>query len=818
MLWSLKPVARPSIPTLKRVGPPPSPIDAFVLQRLDREGFTPSPPADRRTLLRRVYFDLIGLPPPPEAMQAFLSDPAPDAYEKVVDRLLASPQYGERWGRHWLDLVRYAETNGYERDGPKPNAWKYRDYVIRSFNEDKPFDRFLTEQLAGDEIDGATNESRIATGYYRLGLWDDEPGDHLLDRFDQLDDVMKTTSNVFMGLTVNCARCHDHKFDPITQTDYYRMLSFFTPSKLGTEPYPNGQHKQDDSQIVLADPDEAAKHAAATAKADEHIAAAKKAVDERREAIKKRLIEARRAALTEEERRAFDTPGEKRTPEQKPLAEKARKVIDVPDAEIEKGATPDEMTALAPLKQALATAETKRPAPLPTTLGITDVGPDPPKTFLFTRGNPRTPAGEVQPGYPAILSAVAAPASPDSKAFHTVGHRPVAAAGAQVARDPAPTDFHATDQRSATPNTSSKPAPKGQVTTGSQAVAPTAAKAVKASSKPTPNESVTTALQPVDPIAAKASGDPAPKGVRTTGRRLQFARWLADPRNPLTARVMANRIWASHFGEGIVRTMNDFGTMGDRPTHPELLDYLASRFVKSGWRLKPLHREILLSSTYRQSSRRREGPAAKDPLNRMLWRMNYRRLEAEPTRDAILAVSGSLNPEMFGPSVYPKLPTDGLASQAYPAGAWGNSDEKQARRRTVYVYIKRSLQLPMLEAFDAADPNAVCPRRNVTTVAPQALALMNDPFVREEAAQFAERTRKEAGGNPAARIDRAFHLAFGRAPSSAELARAAAFLDRQRARIAKEKPTTRPAGAPADLAMVDFCQALFAANEFVYVD
>ncbi|MBW3623753.1 MAG: DUF1553 domain-containing protein [Armatimonadetes bacterium] len=715
--WPARPPQRVPVPKVKNAAWVKSPVDAFVLHRLEAEGLSPAPPADRRTLLRRAYFDLIGLPPSPEAMEAFVNDPDPRAFEKAVDRLLAMPQYGERWGRHWLDLVRYAESNGYERDGPKANAWKYRDYVIESFNADKPFDRFLTEQLAGDELDSPTNESRIATGFYRLGLWDDEPGDHLLDRYDQLDDVIKTTTNVFLGLTVNCARCHDHKFDPISQKDYTRLLAFFEPSRLGTEPYPNGQHKQEQSQIPLAEPDEIERHKKSTAEADARIAEAKTAVEAFRVGIKKRLVEERKAKLSAAERSALDTPADRRTDAQKSLAEQVAKTVTPSDEEVSRALTSDGDSKLVELRRRLAEAESAKPPPLPTTLGITDAGPDAPKTRLFLRGNPREPAEEVDPGFPTLLAAAYNP-----------------------------------------------------------------------------------------PVKSP------PPGARTTGRRLHLARWLADPRNPQTARVMVNRIWQHHFGEGIVRTPNDFGAMGEKPTHPELLDWLAHDFMANGWRMKRLHRMILLSAAWQQSSRWREDAAVKDPENKLLWRMNVRRLEAEPIRDAALAVSGKINLQRGGPSIYPALPPKDITGEAYPGNGWGKSEGDQLYRRTVYVFVKRSLLVPMLEAFDQADPTSVCPQRNRTTVAPQALAMMNNAFIREQAAHFAERVRKEAGESPPAQVERAFMLALGRLPAPAERAKSLAFVERQQRHLGDSKTD------PSREALADLCHALFNLSEFIYLD
>jgi hypothetical protein len=594
--WAFRPVRRPQVPAVRDRSWVRTPIDAFVLARLEKAGLQPAPPADKRTLLRRAYLDLIGLPPTPEEQRAFLADDSPDAFAKVVDDLLARPQYGERWGRHWLDVARYAETNGYERDGPKPSAWRYRDYVIDSLNRDKPYDRFVTEQLAGDEIDGSDAEAQIATTFLRLGTWDDEPADPKVDRYDQLDDVLGTTATAFLGLTLRCARCHDHKFEPFTQVDYYRMLAVFETLK----------RPQDD-----------------------------------------------------------------------------RKDLDLP------------VGSVAELRAFRA-----NPKEAPRAYIWKEEGPKAPVTHVLHRGDPKKPRQEVGPGLPAIL----------------------------VKREPEPP-------------------------------------------KPT---------------------------ATSTGRRLWLARWVASPDNPLTARVMVNRVWQGHFGRGLVPTANDFGTAGEPPTHPELLDWLAARFVADGWRLKPLHRMIVLSSAYQLSAAAPSEAVRADARNVLLGRWRLRRLEAEAVRDSMLAVSGRLNPQQRGPSMYPTLARAVLEGQSRPGEGWGRSDERQQARRSVYIYVKRVLAVPELELLDAPDTTSSCEARPVSTTAPQALTFLNGVFANEQARQLAARLRREAGSDPAAQVRRAFVLVLCRPPRDEELAACVAFLGRQR--------------------LEAFCLVMLNLNEFVYLD
>jgi hypothetical protein len=583
--WSYRVVRRPLAPAVKGRAWARNAIDAFILAGLEVHGLEPAGPADRVALIRRVTYDLTGLPPTPEQVDAFVSDRSIDAYERLIDRLLASPHYGETWGRHWLDLVRYAETNGYERDSAKPYAWRYRDYVIDSFNVDKPYDRFLHEQLAGDEIAPDSVEAWIATGFYRLGIWDDEPADPPLARHDVLDGIVSTTGQVFLGLSINCARCHDHKKDPIPHRDYYRLLAFF-----------NDVTNQDGRNTRKA------------------------------------------------------------------------------------GA--NQLEVMCVREQGRA------------------------ETHVLLRGNPNLLGPKVKPGVPAIVG---------------------------------------------------------------------------------------------ESASAFASGP---------GKRRALAEWLTDRRNPMTARVLVNRLWQYHFGRGIVPTPNDFGGLGEPPSHPELLDWLAAELMDGGWRIKRLHRMILLSSTYRMSSRATPDGLAKDPDNYRFWRYPMRRLRAEEVRDSILAVSGTLNEKARGPSVCPPIPREVLAGQSIPGNGWTISPPDESARRSVYIHVKRSLLVPILATHDSADTDSSCPVRYTTTVPSQSLGLLNGQFANEQAEHFARRLQRERPGNLGDQVRRALRLTTGIDPGSEEVATDLEWLRSLRAET----------GLNEHAALAQYCLLALNANAFLYLD
>jgi mono/diheme cytochrome c family protein len=664
--WAFRRVERPPVPGGSGAG---NPIDAFIAAGLAARGLPRGPEADRATLLRRATYSVTGLPPTEEAVAAFLADTTAEAWEKVVDRLLASPHYGEHWARHWLDLVRYAETNSFERDGAKPHAWRYRDYVIRSLNDDKPYDRFVIEQLAGDELPDPDADALIATGYYRLGLWDDEPADKLQARYDGLDDIVSTTGQVFLGLTINCARCHDHKIDPLPQRDYYAMLAFFHNVT------PLGDRQMNPALIERPLPT-----AAAT------------------------LAEVEETALELDRRRAEATSN---------IDAINRRIKEHGEQALDDLARAD----LKRWKKLLAELDRER-ADQPRALVVTEHGPKAPETFVFYRGNPHAeprPENLVEPAFPGILE---------------------------------------------------PPAPE---------------------------------------ISPPASG-------RSTGRRTALAQWITSPDNPLTARVMANRIWQYHFGRGIVRSPNNFGLMGDPPTHPELLDWLAAELVAGGWRLKSLHKTILMSRAFRTSSEAVPEALARDPLNDACWRFDMRRLAAEEIRDSIHVASGTFNPKMFGPSVYPAMPPAVLATQSQPGKGWGSSSPEEQARRSIYIHVKRSLLMPLLADYDLADPDASCPVRFTTTQPTQALGMMNGEFLHAQARAFAERVRREAGGTnadqTAAMVRRALEVALVRTASDVEVAGGVALVDDLETRD----------GVGPGRAFELYCLMLLNLNEFAYLD
>jgi len=670
--WSFQPVKDPPVPVLDGTADLDSwcrnPIDRFVTAKLHEEGLTPAPEADRVTLIRRATFDLHGLPPTPAEVEAFVSDPAPDAYEKLIDRLLASPRYGERWGRHWLDLVRYAESDGFKQDAYRPNAWPYRDYVIGSFNDDKPYNRFVTEQLAGDETAPGDPDALVATGYLRHGVYEYNQRDVPKQWSQMLNDETDVTADVFLGLSMGCARCHDHKFDPILQTDYFRLQAFFAPML-----------PRDD----LARASTAEQHQYESAKGhwDQETADIRAQMAPMEEKAAEKALGGAFNKFQPEMQAILRKSEKERTPFEEQLAELAgRQVVDPSENAQPKIAGADK-SKYESLKEQLSHFDADRPKPLPRAMAMTDVGPVGPPTTV-----PDDPDHPLEPGYPVVL------------------------------------------------------------------------------------ESTALAIPPIVPSAT------------STGRRTALAQWLTDPANPLTTRVMVNRVWQYHFGRGLVETSSDYGRLGTPPTHPELLDWLACRFVEHGWSLKQLHRLIMTSATYRQAALRSTPETArmKDPDDRWLWRMTPRRLEAEQVRDAMLLVSGELQSEAGGP------PTD-------PASA----------RRSVYTKVLRNTRDPLLDVFDSPESFGSVPVRNVTTTATQALLMINGDWPLKRAAAFATRLRHDMGtSDPATLAEAAYRLAYGRRPGPQELDMAVAFLksgDKQ------EK-------------LIDFCHVLLNSNEFLYVD
>jgi hypothetical protein len=648
--WSFRKPVRPSIPAVKAASTGNA-IDAFILAKLEQKGLRPAPPADRRTFARRAYFDLHGLPPSPEEVDDFVNDTSSDAYGKLIDRLLASPRYGERWGRYWLDLVRYADTSGFETDHFFTTAWRYRDYVIKSFNSDKPYNTFVQEQIAADEL-WSTNldlegtmklpkekeenvNRRIGTSLFTLGSFPIEftyYGDQF--RAEWQADAVDTLSSAFLGLTVGCARCHDHKFDPVTQRDYYRMTALFA-----------GSVEREIPLVSLFDVQTNSRNFPLLAQA---------------EALK-RLARGSRGG------RGRGGAGTVAT-ETSDAGPSGRRGEAAPD--------PQRAAAL----QRLGEAYMRVPERYPTAnvLAHEEIVPD---THILIRGDFKQKGEKVEPGF---LSA----------------------------------------------------------------------------------------LNPGPPINE-------PKDILfVPQRRKALAQWLTAADQPLLARVMVNRIWQGHFGKGIVGTPNDFGRQGDAPTHPELLDWLAVEFAERGWSIKQIHRLIMLSNTYRAASVAPQEALERDPDNHYLSRMNRRRLDADAIRDTVLAVAGTLNLKMGGVGIIPPLTKEELLAARMPDLWPANPDPAEHNRRSIYLQMKRSLTLPMLQIFDAPDTASSCPRRESSTVAPQALAMMNSDFSVAQAGQFAERIRKKAPDDPIQTVDLAWRLAFGRLPSAEERRTAVDYLQR----------------------------------------
>lgn len=625
--WAFQPVGDVVVPDVINANWPRTPVDAFILAALEKRGWNPAPEASRSEWIRRVTFDLTGLPPTPEEVQAFKEDKSLDAYEKVVDRLLSSPRYGESWAQHWLDVVRYAETEGFEYDRHLPDAWRFRDYVIDSLNHDKPFDQFAEEQIAGDEIGPDDRECLTASIFHRLGPVRRNAGNPeiALSRNEVLTERTNIIGEAFLGLTVGCARCHNHKLEPITQKDYYRLQAYFAATE--------------EHNISLAPPDEQAAWSEETKHIQEQI---------------------------------------------KQVKDKAGKAT---------GAELDRLT------NQMKDLELNLPPHLPTIPGIQNDFENRTAIHVLRRGDWENKGVLVHP-------------------------RPLS-------------------------------------------------------------------------VLVSNSWNELDADVKSP--RTQLAKWITNPDHPLTGRVIANRIWQNHFGQGLVRTANDFGTHGEPPSHRDLLDWLARSLVEHGWHMKPIHRMIVLSSVYRQSSRSPDAtqPLLADPDNRMLWKFPRRRLSAEEIRDSLLAVSGRLNEELGGPSVMVPV-NDELVGLLYDPLQWQvTKDQSEHDRRSVYLIAKRNLRLPLLEAFDAPALQTSCPRRQSSTHAPQALALLNGDFANEMASALADRLAKECGTDSGRVIDRGFWLALGRGPNQAERELSTEFLREQ--------------------SLKEFALALINLNGFVYV-
>ncbi len=735
--WAYQPLSTSPPPEFSSRDWVNNPVDAFIAARLESKNLVPTPEADKRTLIRRAMIDVLGLPPAPEEVADFLADEHPDAYERMIDRLLASPHFGERWARHWLDLARYAESDGYKADVLREGAWRYRDYVIRALNSDKPYDRFIAEQLDGDELWPEDADALIATGFLRHWPYEDNGRD--LDHQWQaiLNDVTDVTAQVFLGMTMRCARCHDHKFDAILQRDYYRFQAFFAAMRPVND-------------LPVGPPDALVGRSEQLARWEQATAELRREREKLEAPYIVQMQKSMGGVFPPHIQQMIEIAPDERTPYQRQLVVLAGEMLRVDRAKMSEVMPEEVRTQWEDLNARIAEFDSLRPGEMPTARGVRDIGPE--AAPVYVGGEPK---GEcVEPGYPSVFDDVPA------------------------------------------------------------------------------------AIPPIRDHAA------------TTGRRTALARWIADARNPLTPRVAVNRAWQHLFGAGIVGTSGDFGVIGDWPTHPELLDWLAADFVRSGWSTKHTCRRILNSAAYRQRSLLpNDDPAlAADPHNELVSRHTVRRLDAEVMRDAMLTVSGELNDAMGGESVLPVLP-EGLSGRY---GWKPTPGEAQQSRRSIYLIVKRNVNLPLLSAFDVPDSHEVCPRRVETTTPTQALILLNDDWPLERARAMADRVLRatvsdaSSTGNAAtegdaatdtdadsavdlrALVARATDLAFSRPTGDHEISLGVAFLQDQAQVIADRRAAGQPIADPPHIptsldpnlaaALVDYCHVLLSANEFLYCD
>lgn len=676
--WSYQPLKKPEVPAADGKGWAKGEIDHFVYNKMAEKGIEPAPEADKATLVRRLYFDVIGLPPTPEEINAFLADTDPNAWENLVDRLLADKRYGEHWGRYWLDVVRFAESDGFNQDAFRPHLWRYRDYVVRSFNDDKPYPQFVKEQLAGDELPGDNPDNLVATGYLRLGIYEYNQRDARSHWNDIMNEMVDVTSDVFLGTAMACARCHDHKFDPVLQSDYFRLRAFFEPIEFRDDlVYATEEEKQEYERKLKIWND-------ATADIQTEIKDLIKPYEERKwvSTVEKFPLDIQKA---------FNTPVTERTSWDQQMAYIiGRQYFDEGGGPLRSLSKEHKEKHEALLKK-LEEFKDLKPAPLPTVMAATDFN----GAISPTHIPDQEQMGPIDPGFPTVLS------------------------------------------------------------------------------------KVSTTMETVDKAQENSSG-----------RRTALAEWIAREDNPLTTRVIVNRIWQQHFGQGIVPTPNDFGHMGQPPTHPELLDWLTTSFIANGWSFKALHKQILMSATWRQSA---DHPRADefrelDPGDLLMWRSRVNRLRAEQIRDAMLVVSGELNSQMGGPSVDGKVP-----------------------RRSLYVIFKRNTPDSFLAAFDIANGLGSVAERNVTTTPTQSLMMINGEFSLARATKLAENLKKKhQAGNTEALLADAFERTWGRAPNEEENQSALAFLEAKDAGV--------PVSEIKPEALTDFCHVLLNSNEFLYVD
>lgn len=830
--WSFEEIEKPSLPEVTKVLPnsgavvSDNPIDRFIDAKLTKAGLQRNAPAEAVSLLRRLYYDLTGLPPTATDIAEYLQDRAVDAekaYEKQVDKLLASERYGEKWARHWLDVVRYAETNSFERDGRKPNAWRYRDYVIKSFNEGKPYNQFLMEQLAGDELSQITKDSLVATGFYRLGIWDDEPADRELALYDGFDDIITTVGQGILGLTMNCSRCHDHKIDPIPATDYYSMLAFFRNLT------PNGNGPHTDRPLIASEEDRQ-RFQEAMANSKEKIDAIQSTLTELEMKIRGVLAsqdasKTRTYDLDDLEYR-FYRDDYKQLPNFDELKAETIAKLDPPLVDI-------------------------RPATRPDNFGFVFVGTlivpeDGEYTFILDSddGSRLSIDGKVVIDHDGIhgegrakrtvlkLAKGRVPFRLDyfqglfgkGLTLHWSGpgfQRRALSAGdspqnVDINRILDSAETYGIDKelvaeyrkvrRQLEDAKRIKPWEEYGLCVTENGVNPPETFVLMRGSPQAKGDKV----EPAFPsILGAGKPEVVPnQQANTSGRRLALAKWITATENRLTSRVIVNRIWQHVFGRGIVRSPNNFGQLGDIPTHPELLDYLSVNLMEGGWKLKPLQKLMVMSQTYRQSTVPSELALQKDPSNDWFSHANMRRLSAEEIRDSILAATGQLNLEMYGPSIFPEISREVLAGQSVPGSGWDRSSPEQQVRRSIYIHIKRSLVVPLLSTFDFPDTDTSCEARFITVQPGQALSMLNGDFLNLQSVEFAKRIRQEAGSDLKAQISLAYQLALSRKATDAEIDRGLQLIEKL-----KNKHSLND-----EQALSHFCLFVFNVNEFIYLD
>ncbi len=841
--WSHKPLKTPQVPKVSDPAWQKNPLDAFVFARLAKNGLRPNGPASKEVLARRAYYNITGLAPTPEQVAEFVNDKSPDAWKNLIEELLESPHYGEKWARHWLDVVRYAESNGFERDSEKAHIWRYRDWVINAYNNDLPYDDFIKQQLAGDELDEVTPESMIATGFHRLMQWDDEPADKIQYPYDVLDDIARTTAEGFLAMTIGCARCHDHKGDPVPQKDYYSFLAFF---------HGLTNHGKGNATVVdvskLGNPDERRRIEEEKQKKIADLTA-------RISAIEKMAVERIAKKDPKIAAQISNTPVRLADPilvaDHRSRMQKWHYTTDKPaddwsavgfraeNAKWKEGVAP--FGTQVPNEKAKTKWDTKD-IWLQTTFQLTTVPTDLKMTCyhdenieVFLNGQHIASRGGHVAKYVDIpLKNEAAAALQTGRNVVSVHVRQTGGGQffdmkleaaekkkgkldfAKLTRQRGREVF--TDEQMRTYKKFIADLKKIRTQPSAGAVHAMVVKEHGTKAGQMHVHIRGNANSKGEPVGlsfpqilggGKEVKIPEPKdGQKSTGRRRVLAEWIADPHNPRTARVAVNRVWQQHFGNGICPTPSDFGYLGMKPTHPHLLDWLATEFVRRKWSVKELQRMIMNSKTYQMSSRGRADALEKDPQNNLLWRFNMRRLSAEEIRDNILAATGQLNLKMGGPSFFAKLDQVVLDTSSTKGGKWGNSPVEEQNRRAVYGKVKRSLKDPMMTGFDFGDTDAPCPVRFVTTVPTQALNMLNSTFLNEQAVLFSKRLGEEVGGDLTARIKRGLALATGHEPSSEQLAMGQKFIDEMKN---KHQITE-------EVAFERFCLLVLNLNEFVYID